>query len=470
MPTLNQTFQDPRIASRRVRVHHAASITPASGQYRKLIALTGAAGAGTNYQVKVTVYAGIGADSAGVAYLNNHCFNFPNDIRFTDAGGAALSHWYETNVGSNTTYRVFWVKVAADLSAGTVNIYVVYGKPRQPSAANGNNTFQFFDDFDTLPNVTVYVGGDASKEDFCIGGIECPDSTLLAAWEHGLELANGSVIYLSKSTDGGATWGAPNTTFQADPSANGYRCTEPQFLRIGTTIWCFFTTVNENGGTRPTAIYYKTSTDSAATWSGTTSINTDANIVATIQNPIIKTRGTNIGRIILPLTCWNGTNWFASILYSDDNCTTWNRGGDMTTSAAGYTEPSIVELSNGDLFAMLRSTINGLLLYYSKSTDGGATWSAVVSTGIQNPNAQVALIETSIPGHYVMMWNDHSSAATLPYTRIPLVLSLSTDDCATWSRKTNLRGADSQAYSNGGLFKKANGHIVGGIHYIACLQ
>jgi len=49
--------------------------------YRKKIPITGQAGAGTNYQVPLTVHSGPGSDSNGVVYLNNHCTDFPNDIR-----------------------------------------------------------------------------------------------------------------------------------------------------------------------------------------------------------------------------------------------------------------------------------------------------------------------------------------------------------------------------------------------------
>jgi len=113
--------------------------------YRKEIPITGQLGAGTNYQVKLTVHSGAGADSTGVVYLDNHCLDFPCDIRFTDNDEVTeLDHWLEPNTGSP---RIFWIEIADNLDSNQ-SFYVYYGKAGVFSASNGDTTFDFFDDFD----------------------------------------------------------------------------------------------------------------------------------------------------------------------------------------------------------------------------------------------------------------------------------------------------------------------------------
>jgi hypothetical protein len=107
--------------------------------YRKQIILTGYTGAGTNFQVKLS----IGNSSGGNFNLVGHCTSFPNDIIFTDSGGnTQLSYWIEDMTANPITA---WVKVTDDLGSNR-NIYIYYGKSAV-SQSNGTNTFIFFDDF-----------------------------------------------------------------------------------------------------------------------------------------------------------------------------------------------------------------------------------------------------------------------------------------------------------------------------------
>ena len=108
--------------------------------------INAASGAGTNYQVNITVYYTSGTDSAGSVYLAGKCDAYFRDIRFTDStGNGNLSYWCE----SNTTYvsGFFWVKVSANLNTTAQTIYIYYNRTTS-TTSNGVNTFLFFDDFD----------------------------------------------------------------------------------------------------------------------------------------------------------------------------------------------------------------------------------------------------------------------------------------------------------------------------------
>jgi len=108
--------------------------------------INSATGAGTNYQVKITVHYGAGVDSGSDVYLAGKCQGDFDDIRFTSADGLSyLAYWLEEKVDSN--YAIFWVKISADISSSNATILVNYGNPNLSSNSNGNNTFLFFDDF-----------------------------------------------------------------------------------------------------------------------------------------------------------------------------------------------------------------------------------------------------------------------------------------------------------------------------------
>lgn len=108
---------------------------------RKTVTITGEAGAGTNYQVNLS----IGDASAGDFHLKGNCTSFPNDIQVTDNDQTTtLDYWVEDLTIDPIT---MWVEVADSLE-DNVDICVYYSKSGESSASNGTNTFLFFDDFE----------------------------------------------------------------------------------------------------------------------------------------------------------------------------------------------------------------------------------------------------------------------------------------------------------------------------------
>ena len=97
--------------------------------YRKQIIIEGStAGIQTNYQMKLTVYKGTGTDSAGVVYLNNHCQDDFDDIRFTKSDGSTeLDHWRESYVSA--TSAIFWIEFdSIPASPDSAVFYIYYSK------------------------------------------------------------------------------------------------------------------------------------------------------------------------------------------------------------------------------------------------------------------------------------------------------------------------------------------------------
>jgi len=132
-------------------------------QYRKKVTISGSSGTGENYPVKLS----IGSSSGGDFHLEGHCVDFPNDIRFTDDDGITLlDYWIEDP--SQDPISV-WVRIKDNLD-DDVEIYCYYGKSGASSLSNGDDTFDFFDDFDGTTFDSKWTVFDTSLDDTHITG------------------------------------------------------------------------------------------------------------------------------------------------------------------------------------------------------------------------------------------------------------------------------------------------------------
>lgn len=116
---------------------------------RKSHVINQQAGAGTDYQVPIKVYKGVGVDGTeayhdvtmGKVYCGGNCRDDFGDIRFTASDEETeLDYWMHDDVSSGV-YAVFWVKISGDLSAGNVTIYVYYDNATATTTENMTNTF-----------------------------------------------------------------------------------------------------------------------------------------------------------------------------------------------------------------------------------------------------------------------------------------------------------------------------------------
>lgn len=99
-----------------------------------------------DYQMKLIVHKGSGADSGDNVYLNNNALNWPNDIRFTNSNDSPLSYWIES-LGSDTA--TVWIEFDYIPDSGSADFYMYYGNSEMSSESDGENTFLIFSDFQT---------------------------------------------------------------------------------------------------------------------------------------------------------------------------------------------------------------------------------------------------------------------------------------------------------------------------------
>ena len=100
--------------------------------------------AGTGYQVRFTVHYSANTDAGENVFLDGKCKADFGDIRFFE-GPTELDYWMESMTSGSVA--VFWVQLAGNLDSGAIVVTLMYGNPNATTTSNGENTFEFFDDF-----------------------------------------------------------------------------------------------------------------------------------------------------------------------------------------------------------------------------------------------------------------------------------------------------------------------------------
>ncbi|MHA1909198.1 MAG: DUF2341 domain-containing protein [Candidatus Thorarchaeota archaeon] len=138
----------------RIHIESSASSWLPGWKYRKSHNLTGADGAGTNYQIQFTVHYSNGTDTGMDVYCGENCSQDFSDIRFTGSDEyTVFDYWNETTVSSD--YAIFWVKIGENLNQ-SATIFMYYGNEYAVSESNGEATCEFFEDFSEPFNSTKW--------------------------------------------------------------------------------------------------------------------------------------------------------------------------------------------------------------------------------------------------------------------------------------------------------------------------
>jgi hypothetical protein len=307
------------------------------------------------------------------------------------------------------------------------------------------------------------------------------------------------------STDGGKTWGEPFAMRDEDgkpvsPALGGLIESKPEV--IGFSEWVDSYTFG-----------WRRSTDAGKTWSKSIPINqVQRPAVNPHANPrpfmqflqemvwgIDRGSATEKGRIILPFAMalpgpispepgqpvgWDAeeTLFFSFLVYSDDGGLTWNYSKQMifilldgkypadhkrymTERGKGgfyqFEEPTALELGNGDIMMMGRSTLGRSFAAFSK--DGGVNWGQPEPLPIASPDAP-SLLKKLPNGDYLLIWNQTSPEENIRgYSRHRLSTAISRGDGKQWRYHRNLESLDDVAYIEPPAVKDL--HSVYGPHY-----
>ncbi|NQT15317.1 MAG: exo-alpha-sialidase [Planctomycetes bacterium] len=242
------------------------------------------------------------------------------------------------------------------------------------------------------------------------------------------------------STDRGRTWGDRKVM---QPNVWKHNVKHPNLVRLSESEILFSYVGWDSSAQRN--VFMRRSLDNAQTWGPQVQISEPGWYCNNADRALRLTTG----RVLLPAhgpyaenyvggAPYRGGNLHAFVFYSDDGFKTWKRSSDsMTAPGRGCHEPTIVELTDGRLFCLLRNT--NRRQFFSVSEDGGDHWTKPAPTVLPSPESPALVKRIPTTGDLLVLWNNVASKSNWP--RTPLTAAISTDEGQTW---TNFRDVDNR--------------------------
>ena len=254
---------------------------------------------------------------------------------------------------------------------------------------------------------------------------------------------SGARILEFHSHDGGLTWESLEEAKVLQANVGKQTVMNPTLLRLDNgEILCF---VSVKNSIRDCGPWVKRSTDDGQKWSKLRRLPYEG------YGGVGCDRALQIssGRIVVPgwvsMDALGSTH--AYCCYSDDDGHTWQKTALITTPKGSTgrrtnpaaEEPMVIELTDGRLMMIVRTYLKSIYKCYS--TDGGATWSKPVNSGIPSPGS-MATIKRLPNGDILLIWNwARLQDLSGPWPRNFISSAISKDDGRNFSCVRHLDGA-----------------------------
>jgi sialidase-1 len=245
------------------------------------------------------------------------------------------------------------------------------------------------------------------------------------------------------STDGGRTWGKSFSMQPGVPGVEELIC--PNLRRLPSGELLFFYTMLIHGETYAHT-YVRRSGDEGRSWSHPLCATPYPGGRYTQPDKIIQLAK---GRIVIPVEEHGPKGYMIALCYySDDNGFAWYPSKKPADAGFETDEPSIVELKDGRLLMIFRTTRGYLGKAFSK--DRGETWAEEQLTKLPSPCAPEFITRIPGTGHLLILWcnNPHAPALArgerqptvqvaqlkmaLGHVRSPMSSAVSRDEGETW--------------------------------------
>jgi len=267
--------------------------------------------------------------------------------------------------------------------------------------------------------------------------VELADGSILFAYSHftsGSRDNSSGHIASRLSTDRGRTWSSQDVTLVENEGRENVMSVS--FLRLQTgEIALFYAIKNSWDDCR---LYMRTSVDEGATWSDPACTIPDMGYFVVNNDRVVQLKS---GRLVVPAARhprvdgeWSSRG-IATCYLSEDVGATWRRAKSELHApegvGSGLQEPGVIELRDGRLMMLCRTTAGCQFRSYSE--DGGVTWSEAVRSDVMSPCSPTTLRRIPSTGDILMVWNDHSGElAKLGQKRTPFTTAISKDEGQTW--------------------------------------
>ena len=157
----------------------------------------------------------------------------------------------------------------------------------------------------------------------------------------------------------------------------------------------------------------------------------------------------------------------ATTLYSDDDGITWQVSPSrIALPKRGAMEPHVEETGDGRVLMVMRNQLGKL--YFSESTDEGATWSEPWASELITPESCPELTRIPGTGDLLLIWNNHYDASFRSHfgKRSPLTSAISKDHGKSWQSLRDIETDPSRAFSNPGCRFTRDGKAI--VNYWTC--
>jgi len=277
-----------------------------------------------------------------------------------------------------------------------------------------------------------------------------------------VRLGDGSLLTVGEnetftSRDGGVTWSAPRRmcpgTTKNKPGAGGLLIRTRRghlvyaYLDTSTFRWSWDEARREAADDARLDVWVIRSEDEGRTWQDKQRVF--AGYCGALRDMI----ETTDGNLVLPVTrlLRNPSRHGICAYVSTDDGKNWVPSADIIDLGGhghhdGACEPTIVQLRDGHLWMLIRTTLGQF--WSAFSSDGGRTWPIMRPSAIEASSAPGAMIRLA-SGRLVLAWNRLCSTQRTSYPRFggdgqialrpfsghrqELSIAFSEDDGATWS-------------------------------------
>jgi len=203
-------------------------------------------------------------------------------------------------------------------------------------------------------------------------------------------------IYYRKSTDAGVTW-TPSRRITWNYDVSTYPDIAVDSSGHLHVVWYDTTPGNPE-------IYYKKSTDGGATWTANRRLTWTS---AYSRYPAIAVASSGHLHLV-----WEDQSSGHSDMYykkSTDGGTTWTASRRITWTSSDYMEPAItVDSSNNPHVVWNADSTGNEEIYYKKSTDGGAAWTAGKRLSLNSGESHFPTVAAGLAGDLHVVWYDNT--------------------------------------------------------------